>query len=186
MSEALAQPAPGAGGGGGGGGGGGAQAALRERLVSELRLSVEQQAKLDAINMELRPQFMALRELAEEQRRAARDKVMAEMRSKISAMLTPEQRLQYQAMAAETAARTSSRGRIYLLDLKGKPKAVNVRLGITDGSSTELLVPAGSTPDTALANELKEGATVIIGTQGSAASSAAAQRPGGSGPRLPF
>ena len=108
------------------------------------------------------------------------------MRSKISAMLTPEQRLQYQAITAETAARTSSRGRIYLLDVTGKPKAVNVRLGITDGSSTELLVPAGGTPDTALANELKEGATVIIGTQGPAASGAAAQRPGGSGPRLPF
>ena len=65
---------------------------MRERLISDLQLTAEQQAKLDAITTEMRPQFQALRDLAEDQRAAGRDKVMADMRTKIAAMLTPEQR----------------------------------------------------------------------------------------------
>ncbi|HOF31239.1 MAG TPA: efflux RND transporter periplasmic adaptor subunit, partial [Burkholderiaceae bacterium] len=90
FSQAVAQPA----------GGGGGFAALRERLVSELQLDADQQARLDAISAELRPKFMALRDLPEEERAAAREKVSAEMRSKITAMLTPTQRTKYQALQA--------------------------------------------------------------------------------------
>jgi len=100
FSEAFAQPA----GGGQGGQGGGGLAAQRERLVTELGLSTQQQEKLDAISTELRPKFMATRELAEDQRPAARDKVMAEMREKISAMLTPEQRSKYEQLPRPGAA----------------------------------------------------------------------------------
>ncbi|MBK6999763.1 MAG: efflux RND transporter periplasmic adaptor subunit [Rhodoferax sp.] len=55
--------------------------------------------------------------------------------------------------------RASTRGRIYVLDDSGKPRAVAVRLGITDGSSTELLIK----PDAAAASELKEGVPVLVG-----------------------
>ena len=60
----------------------------------------------------------------------------------------------------------------------GKPVAYAVRLGISDGSSTELLLGPNA-PDAAV---LKEGAPVIIGTV------AAGAAPGGAptGPRLPF
>ena len=51
FSQAIAQPA---------GGGGGGMAALRERLVTELQLTADQQGKLDAITAELRPQFAGL------------------------------------------------------------------------------------------------------------------------------
>ncbi|MEY4265777.1 MAG: hypothetical protein RIS90_312, partial [Pseudomonadota bacterium] len=69
FSQALAQPAGGGGPGGGlGGGPGGGMAAQRERLVTELQLSAEQQAKLDAISAEMRPRFMALRDLPQDQR----------------------------------------------------------------------------------------------------------------------
>jgi Spy/CpxP family protein refolding chaperone len=85
-------------------GGGGGFAALRERLVSELQLDADQQARLDAISAELRPKFMALRDLPEEERAAAREKVSAEMRSKITAMLTPTQRTKYQALQAQAAS----------------------------------------------------------------------------------
>ena len=101
FSQAFAQPA--------GGGGGGGMAALRERLVTELQLTAEQQGKLDAITTELRPQFAALRDLPEEERAAAREKITLQMRGKITAMLTPEQRtkyLQMQAQAAPAAAQT--------------------------------------------------------------------------------
>jgi HlyD family secretion protein len=94
FSQAVAQPA----------GGGGGFAALRERLVSELQLDADQQARLDAISAELRPKFMALRDLPEEERAAAREKVSAEMRSKITAILTPTQRTKYQALQAQAAS----------------------------------------------------------------------------------
>jgi HlyD family secretion protein len=60
----------------------------------------------------------------------------------------------------------------------GKPVAYAVRLGISDGSSTELLLG----PNAPQAAVLKEGALVIIGTL------AAGTAPGGAptGPRLPF
>ena len=75
------------------------------------------------------------------------------------------------------SGRTSMRGRIYVLDADGKPKAVNVRLGVSDGSMTELL------PGRADAVEWKEGAEVIVGTKSSASAGAA---PKSNGPRPPF
>lgn len=176
LSEAVAQTDRGAGGAGGG------LAAMRERLVTELQLSTEQQGKLDAISAGMRPQFMALRDLAEDQRAAARAKVLGEMRGKIADMLTPEQKTKYQIIVAETASRASTRGRIYLLGADGKPRAFNVRLGITDGSSTELIVPAAS-PE---ASDLKEGAVVITGIQSAGSAGVGQQRPGATAPRLPF
>ncbi|HSV36338.1 MAG TPA: efflux RND transporter periplasmic adaptor subunit [Ramlibacter sp.] len=179
LGEALAQPAA------GGGGGGGGLAAMRERLVTELRLTAPQQGQLDAISAEMRPQFTALRELPEDQRRPAREKLLAALRGRIEAILTPEQKTQYAQLQAQgpatgvargTGGEASavSRGRIYLLADGGQPRAFNVRLGITDGTSTELLLPPGS-PD---AEVLKEGATVITGV-----TTAAPSRPG---PRMPF
>ena len=85
LGAAQAQPSGagtggGAGGGGGGGVSGGAEGrpagggpgAMRERLVTGLGLDEAQQARLDAILAELRPRFMALRELADDERAAAR------------------------------------------------------------------------------------------------------------------
>ena len=82
-------------------GGGGGFAALKERLVAELQLSADQQTRLDAIAAELRPKFVALRDLPEEERGAARDKVSAEMRAKITAMLSPARKTKYEAMQAQ-------------------------------------------------------------------------------------
>jgi len=73
----------------------------------------------------------------------------------------------------------SPRGRIYLMGADGKPRAINVRLGITDGSSTELLVAPGG-PNAA---DLQEGTLVIIGVQSPSAAGGA--RPP-AGPRMTF
>jgi HlyD family secretion protein len=74
------------------------------------------------------------------------------------------------------------RGRIYLQDSAGAVQAYNVRLGISDGTSTELLV-AGNHPHAAF---LKEGATVITGVvSAGAAGSVGAARPA-TGPRMGF
>ncbi|MDB5895479.1 MAG: hypothetical protein JWQ88_3010 [Rhodoferax sp.] len=63
------------------------------------------------------------------------------------------------AAAAAPAQRSLSRGRIYLLDEAGQPKAYNVMLGITDGSFTEVVADA-SLPGAAL---LKDGTPVVVG-----------------------
>lgn len=67
-------------------------------------------------------------------------------------------------------------GRIHLLDAKGQPVAYAVRVGVSDGTATELLVP----PDAPEAGVLVEGAQVITGVI------AKASGPRTSGPRMSF
>jgi HlyD family secretion protein len=153
---------------------GSAGAEFRARLQAELKLTPSQLEKVDAIYADVRPKFMQLRDLPAEERTKARERISAEVRARIGELLTPEQKPGYAAILAESAGRTSTRGRIYLLAEDGKPRAFNVRLGITDGTSTELIV-APNSPDAA---ELKEGAPVIIGVNapGSAPAKTASPR----------
>jgi HlyD family secretion protein len=160
-------------------GAGGSATEFRARLISELQLTPSQLEKVDAIYADARPKFMQLRELPQEERGKARERIAADVRARIGDLLTPEQKPRYAAMQAEAAGRTVTRGRIYLLDEDGKPKAFNVRLGITDGTSTELVVA----PNSPEAGEMKEGALVITGVSTPGAPAAGA-RP--SGPRMPF
>ncbi|KRI01462.1 hypothetical protein AO057_08475 [Curvibacter sp. PAE-UM] len=152
---------------------------FRNRLVRELQLNTAQTEKVDAIYASARPKFMALRELPEADRSKARERITADIRARIAEVLTPEQKKRYAEMQAELAGRTITRGRIYVLGSDGKPKALNVRLGITDGSQTELVVG----PNSPEAAELKEGASVITGVSGAAGGTA---RPGATGPRMMF
>ena len=70
----------------------------------------------------------------------------------------------------------SSRGRIHVLGADGKPVAYAVRLGITDGTRTELLLA----PDSPLQQTLKDGTEVVT------ALGAKAAAPRTSAPRLGF
>jgi len=70
----------------------------------------------------------------------------------------------------------SSRGRVFVLNAKGEPAAYNVRLGVTDGSYTEIMVRS----DGPAAQAVAEGATVVTGV------SASATPARGSGPRMSF
>jgi HlyD family secretion protein len=175
-------PATGPGGGLGGGPGGGPLAEFRNRLITDVQLSAEQIAKADAVIAAIRPQYATLRDLAPEDRTKARERITADMRAKIGDLLTPEQKAKYAVLQAESASRTATRGKIYLMGADGKPVAYNVRLGITDGTSTELMV----SPNSPNAEVFKEGALVIIGTasSGAAGAPAAGQRP--TGPRMAF
>ncbi len=163
-----------------GGGGGGPLGELRNRLVSELQLSADQQQKLDALFAETRPKFAAMRDATPEDRPKVRERIMGELRAKVNDLLMPEQKTKYAALQAEMGSRTSSRGRIYLFNEQGKPVAYNVRLGITDGTSTELMIA----PNSPNAEIFKEGASVITGVIGAGNAPAAGARP--SGPRMPF
>lgn len=172
---------------GGAAGGNNPATQFRNRLVAELALTAPQVEKVDAVYADARPKMMGLRDLPQEERGKARERITAEIRAKLRELMTPEQKPKFDAIVAESAGRQSTRGRIYLQGADGKPKAYNVRLGISDGTSTELIVQSNS-PDAA---ELVEGALVIIGTvnTGSTAggSGGGSQRPAGaSGPRMAF
>jgi HlyD family secretion protein len=162
---------------GGEGKGGGPMAEFRNKLLSELQLKPDVVEKVDAIYADARPKFMQTRDLLADQKPRAREKILGEVRSQIEALLTPEQKTKYAALLAEAASRTATRGRIYVLDAQGKPKALNVRLGVSDGSMTELLPARGE------AGELPEGAEVIVGTKSGTTNAAP---PKANGPRPPF
>ena len=86
----------------------------------------------------------------------------------------------------EGSARSGARGRIHILGPDGKPHAFFVRLGVTDGLSTELLIGPGTArqPD---ADLIKEGADVVISASKPAGAPAGAGRSGpGAAPRAPF
>ena len=170
---ATSGPAAGAG-GPPGGGGRGQLTAQRERLVSELKPDASQQTSLDAIFAGMRDKFMAMRDLPEAERPKAAERNRAEIREKITAILREDQRKRYAEIVAETAGRAPARGRVWIAGPDGKPQAVQVRLGLTDGAATELL-----------GNDLKEGQEVLVSVALAAGKSAA---PAGAprGPRLPF
>ena len=154
---------------------------VRNRLVAELQMPQAQADKLDAIYAANRPKFGALRDLPEAERGKARERISADIRVQIDSILMPEQKPRYAQLVAEAASRqgANSRGRIYLQGADGKPTAYNVRLGVTDGTSTELIV----SPNSSNADKLSEGAMVIIGIA-SGAAGGTAKAP--TGPRLPF
>ena len=170
---------------GGVGSGGNPATQFRNLMVAQLALSPAQIEKVDAIYADARPKMMTLRDLPQEERGKAREKITAEIRAQLRDQMTAEQKPKFDALVAASASRQVTRGKIYLMGADGKPKAYNVRLGITDGSSTELIVSPNS-PDAA---ELVEGAAVIIGTvnTGATAGAASPARPAGAaGPRMAF
>jgi HlyD family secretion protein len=78
--------------------------------------------------------------------------VRAETNARIAEILTPEQRPIYERLLSESGSRgQSAAGRVYGLE-SGEPKPIDVRLGLTDGTSTEIV------------SGLAEGNEVITGT----------------------
>jgi HlyD family secretion protein len=157
----------------GGGAGGGGLAQQRERLVAELKLDGDQQAKVDVIFDSMREKFKAARDLSEAEKAKAQERNRAEIRERVAAILTPEQKKRYEEMASEAqAARAGGGGgsaRIWILDADGRAKGVDVRLGLTDGSMTEIV-----------SGDIKEGQEVIAGQQ----TAAVVKASGAPGPRL--
>ena len=147
--------------------------ARRQRLTDELKLDAAQQARLTEIFVDLRGKMAELRDVPESDRRTRGERARAEMRQRITTMLTGEQKEKYvEIVAAETGRATTGSGRVYVPSAGGKPQEVRLRLGLTDGNATEIV-----------AGDVTEGAEVIVAT---ADGGAAAKRPSSGAPRLPF
>ena len=177
------EPTAGAGGGGprdggspgGGGGGGGGFAQMRETLTKELALTAEQQSRLDAIFAESRQAFGAMRaqDLDERAREAQRRRIRGEAREKIRAILDPAQQKKYDTLVAAQeggagpgGGPAGSPGRVFVLGPDGKPKAVAVVTGVSDGTYSEVLQ-----------GELQPGQEVLTGQTGGPRSTTGGQAP---------
>ena len=146
---------------------------MRQRLVTELKLDADQQSKLETIFADLRQKMAAARELPEADRPRAFERNRADVRVRITEILKPEQKPRYEEIAAEQTGRSGARGRVFVPGADGKPSAVTLQLGLSDGSMTEVVT-----------GEIKEGDQIIIGTQTAGTSSSSSTAP--RGPRMMF
>ena len=160
---------------------GGPMREFRDRVVAEVRPTAEQQGRIDALLAAQSARFAELRTLSEDERPKARERILAELRAAVGEQLTAEQKPRYQQILAESGTRQTTRGRLHVLGADGQPVALNVRLGVSDGLSTEL-VGAGRGP---AADWLKEGAAVVVAVVNPKSATSVAPRPPG-GPRTPF
>lgn len=153
----------------------GQSGAQREQLEKELQLTDAQKEKLDAIYAGLREKMMAAREAPQEARQKIIERNRSDMRAQIAEVLTPEQRKKYEEINAEQSGRRGANtpGRVYVPDEKGQPKEIAVRVGLTDGTMTEITSP-----------DLKQGMTVITGVAQPAAGRNAASPAAARGPRM--
>ncbi len=149
----AAEPAPAEGAPPAKGQAGGQAAQFRQRILKELNPSDVQKAQLEGIFAESRRRFAALRELGSEtERRREMDRIRADTSARISEIVTAEQRPAWEKLLADARGRTpAATGRLWVLQ-EGEPRPVEVRLGLSDGGSTELVGGA-----------LAEGAEVIVG-----------------------
>jgi HlyD family secretion protein len=155
--------------------GGDAAKQFRQRVYAELKPDDAQKAKLDQVFDDVRLKIVALRELPQEtDRRKAGERLRAESRERVMELLTEAQKPVYERLLAETGgarAGTAAAGRVWVIGPDGRPLPLDVRTGLTDGTSTEILE-----------GPLKEGDEIILGPGEPAA---AAKKAGGpTGPRL--
>lgn len=153
---------------------------FRDRLLADLKPDEAQKARFDQVFAGMRTRLATLRDVQDEgERRKASSEARNEMRREIEAALKPEQKAAWEKILSEmstgrggaTAAVTA--GRVYVQGGDGKPQAVEIRVGLTDGTYSEVVSGA-----------LKESDEVIIGTQDAKGGAAKAATP--SGPRMVF
>src|SRR5205807_4713509 len=104
--------------------------------------------------------------LSDEQRKARSRKIKESTAARIREMLTPDQRARYDQLSNAASAGQGADGhgadgeagvggRVWVLDADGEPQPVALRLGMTDGTATEVLE-----------GDLTEGQAVIVGFAG--------------------
>lgn len=150
---------------------------LEPLLARELSLDEAQRTALAGIVAEGREQFRAVRAagLPPEQVRARMGAARQQVERRIGAILRPEQQVAWEAWRAQraAAAATPVAGRVHVLGPDGQPRAVAVRLGIGDGSFTEVE-----------GEGIEPGAELVVGGGPRPAASGAAGAPAGGGPRF--
>ena len=126
-----------------------------ERLAKELQLSGAQRAKVETILAETRAQMAEATAEDPAQRRKEIERARSESRARIAEVLTADQRARYEVINGSGRNRGGavSAGRVWMVSAEGDtPKQVAVRVGLTDGTHSEVV-----------SGDLQEGSEVIIG-----------------------
>ena len=146
---------------------------IRDRLAKSLGLTQEQQEKLEPILRDTGQKMrgLASRGLSDSERRVEAQRIREASRDQIRALLSAAQRAKYDTELTDMqlARQGAVSGRVFLLGDGGKPSAITVQMGITDGNFTEIL-----------GGDLKDGQEVLVGVTDPRAP--ATPQPGG--PRL--
>ena len=146
---------------------------IRDRLTKALGLTQEQQEKLEPILRDTGQKMrgLASRSLSDSERRVEAQRIREASREQIRALLTAAQRAKYDTELTDMqlARQSTVAGRVFVIGDGGKPAAVTVHMGITDGNFTEIL-----------GGDLKDGQEVLVGVTDPR--SPATPQPGG--PRL--
>jgi HlyD family secretion protein len=147
-----------------------------ERLARELSLTPEQRTRVEAIFAESRTKMADVTNEDAGERRRQMERLRAESRQRISEVLTPEQRGRYEAMSGGGRTRGGvSTARVWVPDgATKKPAAVMIRVGLTDGTYSEVV-----------SGEVQEGDEVILGVQSDPSKARSAQTQP-KGPRFGF
>jgi HlyD family secretion protein len=127
-----------------------------KQLTAALRLTESQQNQVRVILSDAGEKLDALRRqdaTPEEIRREAKTQI-ERTRSAVAAVLSPEQRERYVRFAAAQEGLPAQRGQVYVAGDKGPPQPVELVLGISDGTFTEVL-----------SGDLGAGQPVIIGVE---------------------
>jgi HlyD family secretion protein len=118
-------------------------------LVKELRLTKDQQSKIEMILSSSRQEFQEIREKSKPEE--ARIRIQSLLRQKIRGLLTESQRQKLDEMATSSPGEKTMSGRVWVLSREGQPAPVPVLLGVTDGTFSEVI-----------RGDLQEGTEVIV------------------------
>jgi HlyD family secretion protein len=152
--------------------------AFRERLERDLALSDAQKRQLDEIFGSMRERFATLRDAPEAERAKLAERLRADLRARIADILDDGQKKKYTEILVELGGRTVARGRVFVPGPDGRPVPLELRLGLSDGTATEVLGVTGE-------GRLTEGDLVYVGTVAAPGSPARPTIPGRpAGPRL--
>jgi HlyD family secretion protein len=130
------------------------------QLAAALGLTESQQNHVRGVLSEARGKIQAL-----QRQNAAPDEIRREtaaqgerIRNSIAVLLSPEQRETFARLPTTPEGVSVNRGRVYIAGENGKPRPVDVTLGIGDGTFTEVLE-----------GDIQAGQPVLIGVNPTAA-----------------
>ena len=149
----------------GGNGGGGPEAARErtsarmQRLTNQLSLTPEQQQAVVSIFRDTGMAMRGLREagLPDKQRAETIHQMRAQTNTRIERLLDNDQRKKFELILSEAELNGARRARLWTLDRDGKPFAIDIVSGISDGTNSEIV-----------RGQIEEGAKVVVGVSRSA------------------
>lgn len=120
-----------------------------ERLVKGLQLTADQESKIKMVLQSSRDEFQEIREKSKPEE--AQSRIRTLLKQKIWGLLTEEQRKKWSEMAHSQQKDWGKPGRVWILSKENKPIPVEIMVGVTDGTFSEVL-----------AGDLREGMEVIL------------------------